>query len=78
MYNNGNKSKKVIFEHQLLQQLGQQTLSFEVPRALPALSDGAPHKLLSSGTECCIFEIIPGTLAKTTSPQEVGHPLCML
>lgn len=28
---------------------------------------------LSSGTECCMFHIIPGTLAKTTSPQEVGR-----
>jgi len=24
--------------------------------------------------ECCVFYIIPGTLAKTTSPQEVSTP----
>lgn len=63
---------QVQFEHAILGQLNQQKLSFEVPSVLPS-KHGRPHELLSSGTECCVFNIIPGQLAKTTSPQEVGR-----
>eukprot|EP00667_Euglena_gracilis_P010721 EG_transcript_10926 len=72
IYNNGNKSEKVVWEHAILRQVNQQPLSFETPRALPA-KDGRSHVLLSSGAECCVFHVIPGTLAKTTSPFEVGR-----
>ncbi|KAI8466902.1 MAG: kinase-like domain-containing protein [Monoraphidium minutum] len=73
VYNNGGKSDKVAFEHGLLLELGKQELSFKVPQALPALKGGARHVKLSSGDDACVFEIIPGTLAKTTSPREVGR-----
>lgn len=73
IYNNGAKSDKVAFEHDLLLQLGRQPLSFQVPRALPALGSGARHVKLSSGDDACVFEIIPGSLAKTTGPREVGR-----
>lgn len=74
IYNNGKKSEKVRVEHEILRQLGQQTLSFAVPRPLPARDgSGATHVLLSSGDEACVFDIIPGDLAKTTSPREVGR-----
>ena len=36
-------------------------LSFALPRALPSKS-GRLHELLTSGAECCIFHLIPGTL----------------
>ncbi|KAG1667858.1 hypothetical protein FOA52_011046 [Chlamydomonas sp. UWO 241] len=72
IYNNGNKSEKVVFEHAVLSQLALQPMRFDVPRALLSRA-GRPHELLSSGAECCVFEIIPGTLAKTTSPEEVGR-----
>ncbi|GFR42782.1 hypothetical protein Agub_g3745 [Astrephomene gubernaculifera] len=72
IYNNGNKSDKVRFEHEILRQLSQQQLSFQVPRVLPSRA-GRPHELLSSGAECCVFHTIPGSLAKTTSPEEVGR-----
>lgn len=72
IYNNGGKSNKVVFEHEVLQQLGKQALSFQVPTAKRS-RNGKAHELLSSGDEACVFEIIPGTLAKTTSPQEVGR-----
>jgi hypothetical protein len=39
---------------------GKQQLSFKVPTAVLSVKDGQPHKLLSSGAEACIFEIIPG------------------
>ena len=60
VYNNGGKSEKVAFEHEVLAQLGKQTLSFQVPRAKPALKNGARHVKLSSGDDACVFEIIPG------------------
>ncbi|KAG2486656.1 hypothetical protein HYH03_014712 [Edaphochlamys debaryana] len=72
IYNNGNKSEKVEFEHAILAQLAKQELSFQVPTALPSKS-GRPHELLSNGAEACVFHIIPGGLAKTTSPEEVGR-----
>lgn len=72
IYNNGGKSEKVVYEHEILKQLSQQKLSFQVPTAKPSKA-GRPHERLSSGAECCVFEIIPGTLAKTTSPEEVGR-----
>eukprot|EP00128_Syssomonas_multiformis_P004732 Colp12_sorted_trinity150504_noHs@22136 len=72
VYNNGNNSDKVRFEHEVLRQLREQTLSFKVPEALLS-KNGKTHELLSNGAECCVFHIIPGTLAKTTSPEEVGR-----
>jgi homoserine kinase type II len=59
-------------EHQILAQLAKQPLSFQVPQTLPSL-DGKPYVVLSSGAAACIFDLIPGTLAKTTSPEEVGR-----
>ncbi|GBF97428.1 hypothetical protein Rsub_09594 [Raphidocelis subcapitata] len=73
VYNNGGHTDKVDFEHAVLQQLGQQRLSFAVPRAKPSLRDGKPHVVLSSGDAACVFEIIQGDLAKTTAPREVGR-----
>ncbi|KAG2434962.1 hypothetical protein HYH02_012158 [Chlamydomonas schloesseri] len=72
VYNNGNKSEKVRFEHEILRQLSTQQLSFQVPKTLPSKA-GRSHELLSSGTEACVFYVIPGSLAKTTSPEEVGR-----
>ena len=72
VYNNGLESEKVRFEHEILRQLQAQAMSFEVPRALPSRT-GRPHELLSNGTEACVFKVIPGTLAKTTTPEEVGR-----
>jgi hypothetical protein len=72
VYNNGKKTAKVKTEHDILLQLGQQTLTFAVPRARLS-KDGQPYVVLSSGDASCVFEIINGSLAKTTSPEEVGR-----
>jgi Ser/Thr protein kinase RdoA (MazF antagonist) len=78
IYNNGNNSAKVAFEHdilaqlQVMQQNAETKLSYEVPNALPS-RNGRAHELLSSGAECCVFHIISGQLASTTSPEEVGR-----
>jgi hypothetical protein len=69
IYNNGKNSARVKFEHEVLRQLGQQKLSFEIPRTLPSLGDKKSHVLLSNGAEACVFYVIPGALPKTTSPR---------
>lgn len=57
--NSTNQLMQVKTEHDILAQLAQQTLSFKVPTAVPALS-GQPYVVLSSGAAACVFEIIPG------------------
>ena len=47
-------------------------LNTQIPEALPSLK-GEPTVLLTNGAESCVFHIIPGSLAKTTSPEEVGR-----
>jgi hypothetical protein len=63
-YNNGGQTKKVRFEHEVLEQLGRQQLSFKVPRAKPSLRGGEPYVVLSSGDAACVFEIIDGARAR--------------
>jgi homoserine kinase type II len=63
IYNNGNNSKRVEFEHKVIMQLLDIKLSFETPR--PLLSkDGKTHVLLSTGTEGAVFHLIKGTLPR--------------
>eukprot|EP00798_Chlamydomonas_sp_ICE-L_P016519 gene16519-22746_t len=61
VYNNGNDSVKPAFEMDLLDKLSKIELSFKTPEPVLSL-EGKPTVLLSSGT-----------LAKTTSPEEVGR-----
>lgn len=56
------RTEKVACEHDILVALQEQTLSFKVPRPMPALGDGATYKLLSSGAAACVFDVIPGAL----------------
>lgn len=73
IYNNGKNSARVKFEHEVLRQLGNQKLSFQIPSTLPSLEEKKAHVLLSNGAEACIFHIIPGSLPKTTSPRDIGR-----
>lgn len=62
-----------MYEHEILRQLNEMPpLSFQVPKALPSRS-GRSHELLSDGSEACVFYVIPGSLARTTTPREVGR-----
>jgi len=70
--NNGNKTDKVAFEHEVLRQLSEQALSFQVPRALPSKA-GRPFELLSNGAACCVWHLIPGALAGSGSIEAVGR-----
>lgn len=49
--------------------------AMQVPTTVKSKA-GRSHELLSNGAEACVFNIIPGTLAKTTSPEEVGQAPC--
>lgn len=60
IYNNGNNTDRVRREHEILQQLSRQKLSFQVPRTVPTLKTGESFVVLSTGTSACVFEIIPG------------------
>eukprot|EP01039_Chlorochromonas_danica_P004228 gene4228-4645_t len=73
VYNNGNDSYRVRFEHAILQQLSQMNLSFKIPTTVPSLESAAPHVLLSTGAEASLFEIIPGKLPKLTLVKEIGR-----
>lgn len=76
IYNNGNNSDKVRFEHEVLRQLHEQfPLSFQLPKAVPTFSPPhSTHVLLSSGAEACLFHVIPGTLAgRGASPEALGR-----
>ncbi len=59
----------------MLRQVGlqQDKLTFQVPKAKPSLKEGRPHVKLSNGAEACVFYVIPGGLAKNTTPEEVGR-----
>jgi homoserine kinase type II len=73
VYNNGNNSYRVRFEHAILQQLADMKLSFKIPTSLPSIDSGSSHVLLSNGAEASLFQIIPGVLPKLTMVKEIGQ-----
>lgn len=77
VYNNGKNSARVKFEHSVMNQLPMD-LSFQLPHALPSLTDGSTHVMLSSGDEACVFRYIPGTLPKVTCVEQIGEACGLL
>lgn len=73
VYNNGNDSNRVRFEHSILGQLNKMGLSIRIPTTVPSLESGSPHVLLSNGAEASLFHIIPGYLPKLTMVNEIGR-----
>ncbi len=71
IYNNGNDSERVRYEHEILSLLRQFKLSFRIPTPILALNN-SPHVLLSNGAEASIFELIPGYLPKLTHIRQIG------
>lgn len=72
VYNNGNDSKRVRFEHAILNQLKDTKLSFHIPTTVPSLDTGSTHVLLSNGAEASLFHVIPGKLPKLALVKEIG------
>jgi homoserine kinase type II len=74
VYNNGNDSKRVEFEHWVLEQLNNLgNLSFKIPTPVPSKTTGQPHVILSNGTEATLFHFIDGVLPKATRVRDCGR-----
>lgn len=58
----GKNSRKVAFEHAIMNQLPVDGFPFSLPQAVKSVESGSTHELLSSGDECCVFRLIPGGL----------------
>jgi homoserine kinase type II len=72
VYNNGNDSRKVVFEHAVLAELQKIPLSFKVPSPIPSKETKETHVPLSNGAEASLFEVIPGFLPHLTMVKEIG------
>lgn len=72
VYNNGQNSAKVIFEHLVLQELQKVPMSFEIPVALSSIRNSQTHEILMDGTEVSLFRLIPGALPGLTCVFEIG------
>ncbi len=73
VYNNGYNSKRVKYEHAVLQSLYQKTFSFQIPQTIPSLKDKQAFAALPNGAEACVFKCIPGTGPKLTKARAVGR-----
>jgi Ser/Thr protein kinase RdoA (MazF antagonist) len=61
IYNNGLNSKRVEFEHRILDALQETaSFSFSLPTAIKSIQEKSTHVVLSNGAEASLFEFIPG------------------
>lgn len=72
IYNNGQNTPRVKFEHEVLAQLRDKSLSFKIPTTIGALETGESSVSLSNGAEASLFELIPGELPKLTRVRQIG------
>lgn len=72
IYNNGDDSNKVTFEHLVLSALRKIPTSFQLPASLLSIDNGKTHELISDGSEASVFKLIPGTLPGITCVAEIG------
>jgi homoserine kinase type II len=72
IYNNGCDTQRVKFEHEILRQLNEQTLSFGVPCFLPS-KEGSTIVRLGNGADACMVKLIPGSLPKLTCAGDIGR-----
>jgi Ser/Thr protein kinase RdoA (MazF antagonist) len=76
VYNNGENTARVRYEHAVLLELSAVTasspLSFKVP--VPARApNGGTFVTLRSGAEAALFELVPGRLPKMTCTRAIGR-----
>jgi homoserine kinase type II len=83
VYRNNNHTGRVAWEHLVLRNLNAAArrnddgsvaeLGFSFPTPRPNRTAGdQTYQVLSTGAASCVFEYIPGSLAKTVSPAAVG------
>ena len=73
IYNNGNDTSKVEYEHSVLLQLNKMNLSFLLPETICCTKSGRSFMILSNGACACLFKLIPGSLPKLTNVREIGR-----
>ena len=82
VYNNGGQTERVRYEHSVLRQLHEaceaDPLPFAIPRYLPSLTTGESMMQLEDGNQCCMCELIPGALPKTSDPTPLGRAVGLL
>lgn len=83
LYNNGQETERVAFEHAVLAAVEPRVRSsdagFVVPRALKAKDgSGKTYAVLPSGDCASVFELIPGSLPKTRFADAVGEATAAL
>ena len=72
VYNNGQNSPRVKYEHEVLGQLRKKKLSFKIPTTIASIVSGECSVTLSNGADASLFELIPGVLPKLTRVQQIG------
>ena len=75
IYNNGQNTPRVKYEHEVLGQLRKKALSFKIPTTIASIKTGQSSVSLSNGAEASLFELIPGELQK--SGRE-GDLICLI
>eukprot|EP00277_Geminigera_cryophila_P003996 CAMPEP_0179431170 /NCGR_PEP_ID=MMETSP0799-20121207/16122_1 /TAXON_ID=46947 /ORGANISM="Geminigera cryophila, Strain CCMP2564" /LENGTH=349 /DNA_ID=CAMNT_0021207957 /DNA_START=7 /DNA_END=1056 /DNA_ORIENTATION=- len=75
IYNNGNQTDHVEYEHALLKALHSQAtnLTFDLPKFLPIKGGTQTFAQVSNGAQACVCDVIPGVLPKTTNPEILGR-----
>jgi homoserine kinase type II len=73
VYNNGNATARVSYEHEVLRGLANISMTFQVPRPFPVLaSPNVTHTTLSTGTQAAMFELIPGEAINLCCAKQFG------
>jgi homoserine kinase type II len=72
IYNNGCDTHRVKFEHEILRQLNELTLSFSVPCFLPS-KQGSTIVRLGNGADACMVKLSPGHLPKLSCAGDIGR-----
>jgi Ser/Thr protein kinase RdoA (MazF antagonist) len=82
LYNNGNNTGRVLYEHEVLAALealpASAALPFELPRAIKSLSAQPFVTLSSSGACACLFPLIPGGAAPLSAARAIGRATAQL
>jgi homoserine kinase type II len=72
IYNNGCDEERVIFEHEILRQLNENSFSFQVPTFIVSKA-GSTVVRLSNGADACMCSLIPGVLPKLSCAEDIGR-----
>lgn len=76
IYNNGEDTQQVTFEHAVLSTLWEEgyadKFDFKIPKYMPFGDSGNTFAKLSNGAEACIVDFIDGSLPKISCLEPIG------